>query len=123
SDGGGGAPAAPPASQAPAAEPQRAPAKPASATASASAVTVTDSPYQYTYTVTGEAFYGRSRELEIIRRALVADPARPVAIQGLQRTGKSSLALESIARHVGENKTAAVLTFDFRRLWPEGLQQ
>jgi hypothetical protein len=117
------APSDTPASHAPAPEPQRAPAKAASATASASAVTVTDSPYQYTYTVTGEAFYGRSRELEIIRRALVADPARPVAIQGLQRTGKSSLALESIARHVGENKTAAVLKFDFRRLWQEGLKQ
>ena len=117
------APSDTPASQAQAPEPQPASAKAASATASASAVTVTDSPYQYTYTVTGEAFYGRSRELEIIRRALVADPARPVAIQGLQRTGKSSLALESIARHVGENKTAAVLKFDFRRLWQEGLKQ
>jgi len=117
------APSDTPASQAPAPELQRASAKAASATASASTVTVTDSPYQYTYTVTGEAFYGRSRELEIIRRALVADPARPVAIQGLQRTGKSSLALESIARHVGENKTAAVLKFDFRRLWQEGLKQ
>jgi len=117
------APSDTPASQAPAPEPQRAPATAASTTASASAVTVTDSPYQYTYTVTGEAFYGRSRELEIIRRALVADPARPVAIQGLQRTGKSSLSLESIARHVGENKTAAVLKFDFRRLWQEGLKQ
>src|SRR5438309_1529221 len=95
------APSDTPASQAPAPELQRASVKAASATASASAVTVTDSPYQYTYTVTGEAFYGRSRELEIIRRALVADPARPVAIQGLQRTGKSSRARESIARHVG----------------------
>src|SRR5262245_56166360 len=101
-------------------------AKPASGSATAAgatAGTVTDSPYQYTYTVTGEAFYGRSRELEVIRRALIADPPRPVAIQGLQRTGKSSLALESIARHVGENKTAAVLRFDFRRLWQEGLKQ
>src|SRR5262249_26887613 len=50
--------------------------------ASTTSITVTDSPYQYTYTVTGEAFYGRSRELEVIRRALVADPPRPVAIQG-----------------------------------------
>ncbi len=103
----------------PAAEPQRTPAKAPSATG----ITVTDSPYQYTYTVTGDAFYGRSRELELIRRALVADPPRPVAIQGLQRTGKSSLALESIARHVGENKSSAVLKFDFRRLWQEGLKQ
>src|SRR5256886_1079958 len=117
------APSDTPASQAPAPEPQPASAKAGSATASASAVTVTDSPYQYTYTVTGEAFYGRSRELEIIRRALVADPGRPVAIQGLQRTGKSSLALESIARHVGENKTAAVLKFYLRRLLQEGLKQ
>ncbi|PYN93765.1 MAG: hypothetical protein DMD91_29360, partial [Candidatus Rokuibacteriota bacterium] len=96
------APSDAPASPALAAEPKPAPTKAADATA----ITVTDSPYQYTYTVTGEAFYGRSRELEVIRRALVADPPRPVAIQGLQRTGKSSLALESIARHVGENKIA-----------------
>ncbi len=113
------APSNGPVAPAPAAEAEPVPAKAPSATS----ITVTDSPYQYTYTVTGEAFYGRSRELEVIRRALVADPPRPVAIQGLQRTGKSSLALESIARHVGENKSAAVLRFDFRRLWQEGLKQ
>src|SRR5262249_1543278 len=109
-----------------AAEPKPAPAKATSAAAktpSATSITVTDSPYQYTYTVTGEAFYGRNRALAVIRRALAAAPPRPVAIQGLQRTGKSSLALESIARHVGPDKSSPVVKFDFRRLWQEGLKQ
>jgi AAA+ ATPase superfamily predicted ATPase len=89
----------------------------------AAAAAVTDSPYQYTYTVTGDAFYGRDRELERIKLALVSDPPRPVAIVGLQRTGKSSLALESIRRNVELNTGTSVLSFDFRRLWQEGLKQ
>ena len=45
-------------------------------------------PYQYTYVVTGGDFYGREQELTRIRRAL--EHSTPVAIVGLQRTGKSS---------------------------------
>lgn len=88
-----------------------------------SSITVTDSPYQYTYTVTGDDFYGRNRELELIKRALIAEPPRPIAVQGLQRTGKSSLALESVRRHVEANQSCVTLRFDFRRLWQEGLKQ
>ena len=96
---------------------------PIATTPAATIPTVTDSPYQYTYTVGGDAFYGRDRELDRIRRALVSEPPRPVAIQGLQRTGKSSLALECIARLVSGNDSYIVLLFDFRRLWQEGLKQ
>lgn len=74
-------------------------------------------PYQYTYTVTGEQFYGRERELMRTRRALQS--SRPVAIIGLQRTGKSSLALESIRRLRDETKSLNLVTFDFRRLRDE----
>ena len=86
------------------------------------AMSVDASPYQYTYTVTGNDFYGRERELGIIGRALTSDPPRPVLIQGLQRTGKSSLAVEGINRFVASHTSCIVLRFDFRRLWQEGLK-
>jgi predicted AAA+ superfamily ATPase len=53
------------------------------------------------------------------RRALQS--SRPVAIIGLQRTGKSSLALESIRRLRDETKSLNLVTFDFRRLRDETL--
>lgn len=75
-------------------------------------------PYQYTYVVTGGDFYGREQELTRIRRAL--EHSTPVAIVGLQRTGKSSLALESIRRLTHANSAYTVIKYDFRRLRSEG---
>jgi hypothetical protein len=75
-------------------------------------------PYQYTYVVTGGDFYGREMELKRIRRAL--EQLTPVAIVGLQRTGKSSLALESIRRLTHNNPVYSVIKFDFRMLKSEG---
>jgi hypothetical protein len=79
-----------------------------------------DNPYRYTYTVTGDRFYGRERELTRTKRALQS--SRPVAIIGLQRTGKSSLALESIRQLKEQTKDFNVVTFDFRRLRDETLK-
>ncbi len=74
-------------------------------------------PYQYTYTVTGDGFYGRQMELTRVRRAL--EGALPIALIGLQRTGKSSLARESIRRYTEGSPQYMVVEFDFRRLKDE----
>lgn len=79
----------------------------------------TANPYQYTYTVTGESFYGREMELRRIRRAL--DGGQPIAIMGLQRAGKSSLARESIRRYTEGSPQYVVIEYDFRRLKDEAL--
>lgn len=81
----------------------------------------TANPYQYTYTVTGDSFYGRELELRRICRAL--DGGQPIAIMGLQRTGKSSLAKESIRRYTEGSPQYVVIEYDFRRLKDEALQQ
>lgn len=79
-------------------------------------------PYQYTYTVTGHDFYGREGELQRIRRALEAVPSPPVVIMGLQRTGKSSLALESVRRLTAGTTPYSKVSYDFRGLSTEGVR-
>jgi hypothetical protein len=78
-------------------------------------------PYQYTYTVTGDGFYGRDIELRKVKRALSG--GQPIAIIGLQRTGKSSLANESIRRYIEGSPQYLLIEYDFRRLKDEAPQQ
>jgi hypothetical protein len=80
-------------------------------------VAVDSNPYQITYAVTGAHFYGRTNELKRVKRNL--EQGLPVAIVGQQRTGKSSLADESIVRMFGGNPSYTVIKFDLRRLKSE----
>src|SRR5205085_1780424 len=77
-------------------------------------------PYQYTYTVTGDEFYGRRTELQQLKRCL--QQGIPLTVIGLQRTGKSSLVMESIRRLCQAAPYYHPIIFDFRSIRSESPQ-
>jgi AAA ATPase domain len=68
-------------------------------------------PYHFTGEVLANKFCGRVRELEIAKSCLSQDPSTPVALVGLQRTGKSSLAAEIIRQMQKEEKQLRVISY------------
>ncbi len=70
-------------------------------------------PYYYVGAVDPRRFKGRTKELRRAKGCLIPDPPTPVALVGLQRTGKSSLGEEIARQLVAENQTAQVSTYVF----------
>jgi hypothetical protein len=70
---------------------------------------ITKNPYHFTSEVGPDQFRGRAEEIALAMNCLSQEPSTPVALVGLQRTGKSSLAGEIIRRlTLGEKKTRVI---------------
>src|SRR5258708_8165405 len=77
-------------------------------------------PYHFTGEVLADKFRGRTREIEIARSCLNQDPSTPVALVGLQRTGKSSLASEIIRQMQKKDKQLRVISYVLGHLQKHG---
>ncbi len=81
---------------------------------------LTRNPYHFTGEVLAAKFRGRSREISVAKSCLSQNPSTPVALVGLQRTGKSSLGAEVIRQLLKEDPNLRIISYVLGEFDPNG---